>query len=152
MAIVEKVTLIREKVESELKTFTVAKNRNRIKAWGFRLVTAFLAGATTVLLGIQSDQWQAFTRTLALILSAFVTFLGIADSFYNYRAMWVRYTQSVNELRGILASLDFLTAGGLDSAKEEDVDKLFKQYQKILQETSEWWRSLRKEGRPKESV
>jgi len=118
------------------------------------LVTTF-SGAITVLLGLQGlESIRAaplLAKNSALVLSALVTLLTAWDAFFNHRALWVRYTRTVTELRGIQSELEYVSSDSDQKPKEADIDRLFERYQSALKETNVSWQTLRDDGSPKEA-
>jgi hypothetical protein len=152
MAAKEKIEFTRTKVEASITSFTPSKDENKKKAWALGIGTAFISGVTTMLLGFPvSSDYQALTRNIAFILSAVVTFLGIVENYYNYREMWVRYTETLNSLKAILTELDYLQLK-CGEIEEKDVDKIFRRYQQVLDDTNTWWTNLRGGSRPTETA
>jgi hypothetical protein len=145
-----KIEFLRQTVNAELASFTAARLRNKRKAWLFRLSAGFLSAMTTVLLGVQISDWQTITRNVALVLSALVSFLSLWEGIFNHRSLWIRYTQTVGELRALLTSVNYLTCDGTEGVKPEEVDKLFKRYERIMVETNDWWLGLRNETKARE--
>lgn len=154
MAAKEKVEFLRRCLTQQIEGFGQRRQETRRMAFRLRIGVVTCGAITTILLGLHSlpTSWQPVLKDLALISSALVTFIGAIDAFYNYRALWVRYTVTYTNLRAIEANLDYLTVGGLDQVSDANVDRLFKQFQLVLDETNANWRQLKNETEVKQEA
>ncbi|MGF7183691.1 hypothetical protein HDF11_005224 [Tunturiibacter psychrotolerans] len=79
-----------------------------------------------------------------------MTLLTTAETFFNHRALWVRYTQTVTQLYSISDKLDYLSAGQNADTEDKDLDKLFDELQRTFAQTNDFWKSERSEqAKPK---
>jgi hypothetical protein len=127
------------------------RHANRTKAFGFRFAVVLCGAVTTILIGLHSvsEPFQPLVKDFALFFSALVTAISALDAFYNYRALWIRYTVTYTELRTLSTKVEYLTANGPTSLEEDRIDQLFEEFQQIIRETNSNWLQLRKETEPK---
>jgi hypothetical protein len=137
-----------EVVSTQIVSFAARRQTNKKKAFWFKmLITSFSAG-TTILLGLQGLETlfpsaPTVIKNMALVLSAFVTLFSAWDTFFNHKALWVRYTKTVTDLRSILSELEFLSSNTDSKVEGTDLDRLFRKYQSVLDETNSFWQNLR---------
>lgn len=146
-----KAKYLMDSLNQHLESFGKKRKENKDKAFWFKMfVTSFSAG-TTILLGLQGLESITFfnasiwVKNVALVFSAFVTLFSVWDTFFNHRALWVRYTKTITQLRGVKAELEYLSSNE-GKVKEEDVDRLYQKFQTILEATNAFWQSLRDEN------
>lgn len=142
-----KLEVVRSQLTKCLNSFQQKREQNKKKAFLVYLGATLISAVVTVLLGLQGvpDDRVVYIRNIALILSATVTVLTGFDTFFNHRALWVRYTQTVTQLLGLQARLDYLTAAEALQVPEAEVDRLFENLQQTLVETDKWWQGQRAE-------
>ena len=141
-----KLEVLKSQLSGYLAAFEKKRERNKRKAFLVYLGATVISAVVTVLLGIQGvpEDKVIYIRNVALVLSATVTVLTGFDTFFNHRALWVRYTQTVTQLLGLQARLDYLTATA-GEVPEAEVDRLFEEMERILAETNRWWQDQRSE-------
>ncbi|PKN48135.1 MAG: hypothetical protein CVU59_00205 [Deltaproteobacteria bacterium HGW-Deltaproteobacteria-17] len=142
-----KLDVLRSQLAEQLNSFQRKRGQNKKKAFLVYLGATAISAVVTVLLGLQGipDDKVVYIRNIALILSATVTLLTGFDTFFNHRALWVRYTQTATLLLGLQAKLDYLSADEGREIPESEVDQLFEEMQRVLTETNRWWQNQRAE-------
>ena len=142
-----KLDALRSQLVATLDSFQRKRAQNKKKAFLVYLGATAISAVVTVLLGLQGvpDDKVIYIRNIALILSAIVTLLTGFDTFFNHRALWVRYTQTATQLLSLQAKLDYLTAADTGEVSDGEVDQLFAEMQRILTETNRWWQDQRAE-------
>jgi len=144
-----KAKYLAETINEQIESFSQRRIKNKGKAFWFKMLITSSSAATTVLLGLQGlEHFTMFNapimaKNLALLLSALVTLFSAWDAFFNHKALWVRYTKTVSQLKSIGSELAYLTSKGAQALKEEDADRLFQKYQSVVEETNTFWQSLR---------
>jgi hypothetical protein len=98
-----KLQLLRSQLVASLDSFQRRRKQNKKKAFLVYLGATAISAVVTVLLGLQGipDDKVVYIRNIALLLSATVTLLTGFDTFFNHRALWVRYTQTATQLLGL---------------------------------------------------
>jgi uncharacterized protein DUF4231 len=144
-----RLEVLRSQLNTALNSFQKKRADNKRKAFRVYLGATAISAMVTVLLGLQGVSEKAvWIRNVALILSATVTLLTGFDTFFNHRALWVRYTQTVTQFFGLQARLDYLTAVEGQEVPDGEVDRLFEEMQRILADTNRWWMDQRAEAPP----
>ena len=136
-------------LNEQIKAFNEKRTKNRRKAFWLKVLATTFSVITTILLGLKGFEFlterSLVFKNLPLVLSALVTLVGTCDGFFNHRGLWVRYTLTVSNLRGILAELDYVSSDPASLPAQKTIDRLFDQYQKVLNETNTSWQTLRDE-------
>ena len=147
----KKIELLKTQLTDYISSFERKRNQNKTKAFLLYFSATAISATVTVLLGLQGveDENVVFIRNSALILSATVTLLTGFETFFNHRALWVRYTQTATELNAVQLKLNYLLADAESDVPENDVDRLFDEMQRALSETNRWWQDQRAEELPK---
>lgn len=143
-----RLEVLRSQLNASLKSFQEKRRANKKKAFRVYLGATAISAVVTVLLGLQGvpDNKVVYVRNLALILSATVTLLTGFDTFFNHRALWMRYTQTVTQLFGLQNRLEYLTAVEGQEVPDTEVDRLFEDMQGTLADTNRWWLDQRAEA------
>src|ERR1700694_739198 len=116
MSVDGKVKYLTETINAQIESFGKLRIINKGKAFWFKMLITSSSAATTILLGLQGlDHWTLFhaptlVKNLALLLSALVTLFSTWDTFFNHKALWVRYTLTLSQLKGIRAELEYLSS------------------------------------------
>jgi hypothetical protein len=136
-----RVAFLREKVKYNADSFMKRRRKNRLRAFSLTMMITLCGSLTTVLLGLKNNslfsKHEPLISAIALGTSALVTFASTWDSFFDYRWLWIRYTQTLGNLYGILDDLDYATAGR--EVTSEQLDALYLQFQRTLEETNTAW-------------
>ena len=144
-------TYLANKLDEQIKVFDRYRENNKFKALFFKLSITALGGITTVIWGLQGVGNEDLFRNVALVLSATITLLGTFDTFFDHRAMWVRYTKTVTDLRAIRSDLEYQQTVS-DNLASEKLDRLYARYKSVITDTNEWWHQLREKETEKDSV
>ena len=144
-----KIEFMEDLLSKQIERFERNRLENKRKAFSFRVIIVSCSAIITVLLGIRvelqdSDQ---YLKNIALILSSFITAITLIESFFDNRSLWVRYTNTANELKSLKNRLLFLKTNSIDAINQDDINKIFEKYENIMQETNEHWYQLKKESK-----
>ncbi|MFS0519086.1 SLATT domain-containing protein [Nostoc sp. UIC 10607] len=142
-----KINFIKEKIDKRIGSFKERSDENRINAIKIKLISLSVASLTTILLGLNglNTSNKIVLQNVAFTLSAVTSLLTAWDTFFNYRGLWIVYTNTLNKLHELKDKLEYLGTGEIEPNSQEDLDNLYQQYQSILNETNTTWTELRKE-------
>lgn len=134
-------------IDSQIASFYKKRQNNRRVAIFVKLSAAGLGAMTTVLLGLQgiSGTYQNWVTNIALVASALVTIIATYEGFFDHRALWVRYTQTLTSLYSLKSELGFLLAASDVPPSADSLTEIHARFQLILSATNEWWLSKRNE-------
>ncbi len=141
----KKVALLRENIKRQVNAFSERRKSNKRKAFALKITVTLLGCAVTIILGFQGATDLVLWRNIALVFSAFAVFFNTWDAFFNYRALWIRYTETASELRSLQADLEYLATEQPETIKKSEVDRIHAKYQAILNNTSRWWQESRQD-------
>lgn len=144
----QKLHILKTQLTENLNSFQRKRENNKQKAFLVYFGATAISAIVTVLLGFQGipDVKVVYIRNIALVLSTTVTLLTGFDTFFNHRALWVRYTKMVTLLLSLRARVDYLMASETQEIPENKVDEFFDEMQRILAETNRWWQDQRVEN------
>lgn len=126
--------------------------KTRMLAFQLRFSATILSAATTVLLGLQSGVFASHKPVvldIALTVSSLVTVLAAIESFFDFRGLWVRYTEARVRLVWLQRRLRFLASGD-ETIDDKILEGLFESYEKILAECHDAWLQMRRQTSRKE--
>lgn len=143
----KRIKFILGKIDKRIGSFRERRNENRKYAIRAKFLSLAIASLTTILLGLNglNPSSKLVLQNLAFIFSAVTTLLTGWDTFFNYRGLWFRYTATLNELYELKDKLEYLSTGEIKNIEPDELDKLYEQYQRILDDTNTNWVELRKE-------
>ena len=142
-----KLDVLNSQLTEALSSFEVKRLRNKKTAFRVYLGATVISAIVTVVLGLQGA-WlnKVYVQDTALILSSIVTTLMGFETFFNHRALWVRYTQTVSQLLSVRSKIQYLTANGSLETPDAALDSLFDELQSTLAQTNTWWQNQRSES------
>ena len=122
----------------------VQKTRNRRLAFWFKLISTVFSVSITILLGAKIDEpYKTGFANTALFLGGLITVISVVDAFDNPRGVWVRDTQSYNQLNVIKTSLDYQLANDDHKISEDSLKDLYTAYDKALRDMNDNWLQMR---------
>jgi len=146
MKATEQLSWLQKEVDDLVRRYQRDSVRYKNNAFGLKIVSVFLAGIISVLLGLKLQNLEvreAFIN-VSLALSAVISVLSACEAFFDPRALWVRETVTFARLKDLQRDLRFWTSG-LDP---ENIDPLVLESYKrrldaILQDTLKYWMKIR---------
>lgn len=145
----EKLQVLKKELDLHLGRTKKARNNNKYKSFTLKLLAVCFAGAITVLLGINvSDNWAAWFKNIALILSAIITVLNAYEGFYDHRSLWIQGTVTFSQLATLKNEVDYFAAGREQNVSGDDMSKLDdfnNRLEQILQDELKAWLKMRQE-------
>jgi hypothetical protein len=72
-----------------------------------------------------------------------VTIGSVCDSFFSYKDLWIKYTETTNDLKELKSNLEYLKSGNIESISEVQIDALYSRYTNILKNSNANWSSVR---------
>ncbi|MCW3109704.1 MAG: hypothetical protein JWQ09_4210 [Segetibacter sp.] len=122
------------------KIVEVDRNRRRYRKWSYYVFisTTFLAGITTIILGLNLTDWQTETRIYALILTTIITVLNALSGFNNHNELWIIYNTTLNKLRNLEFNIDYCEKG-LQPISPDQVELFKKTYQDAMEGLENSW-------------
>ncbi|TAG05604.1 MAG: SLATT domain-containing protein [Cytophagia bacterium] len=139
----KKLTYLKEKIDGYKKTYKGYENRSKNWAFVFKLLSSLLAAIVTVLLGINvTDTLKSYgvdwyINSLALIITASISIIGVIQNFYDAGELYIKYADTLNRLSQITDVIDYLTLSE-DYITLEDVNHLKYEIDRIVASTQDY--------------
>lgn len=144
----EAVALLRQLLTENIDGFRLSAASNKRRALVAKIITASLAAATTLLLGLKSSpifkEYENGFSSAALLFSAVVPVLVAWDTFFDHRWLWVRFTAAVTSLFKIRDDLNYSEAN--KELTQKVLDGFYGQFRNAVDQTSSSW--LEKREKP----
>ena len=132
-----KLNIIKSKIEKDITFYKKERKKNKIRAFSIRVVSTLMAAVVTILLGLNIEGLEKTFNTFALVISGFLTVIGILQKLLDSKDLWVQYTSTVAKLEGLLFSIEYLEEGK-NALRLKDVEYVKLKYDKILKLTTEF--------------
>lgn len=142
-----KINFLKERTDKRINSFKERRNENRSNSIRIKLLSFSIASLTTIFLGLNglNTSSKVVLQNVAFTFSAITALLTAWDTFFNYRGLWIRYTVTLNELYDLKDDIEYLRTNEIKDIRTQDLDQLYQQYQRILNENNTTWIDLRKE-------
>ncbi|MDX2304459.1 MAG: SLATT domain-containing protein [Microscillaceae bacterium] len=133
------------KVKIQLDSFKYRGWEKKSKNWAliFRLMSSALAAVVTVLLGFNVTDTMRdygidwYINTVALIITAFISIIGVIQGFFDANELYIKYTDTANKLEHLGSTIEYLELG-MDYASIDDVNALKIEYDEIIESTHDY--------------
>lgn len=147
----KKIAKITESIQFDIKEYRRGERIAKRWAFIFKFLSSALAAIVTVLLGINItdtlrawgiDWWINF---FALVISAFISLIGVFQSFYDSDQLWVKYTDTANKLERLLSTIEYVKLSG-EYVNLNDVNSIKIEYDRIIESTHNYELQIRAEN------
>jgi hypothetical protein len=156
---------IKEEVESKLAwlQMRIVQDMSKYRKWEgksrkwaliFRLMSSALAAVVTVLLGFNiTDSMRAwgvdwFINFAALLISAFISILGVIQGFFDANELYIKYTDTANKLEELAETIEYLRMG-IDYVDLIETNLIYQAYFAIVDSTNEYEMKIKSQGEEK---
>lgn len=141
----ERLFSLQEEVDQLLVQADQNRKSNRNKSLLYKIASVAFAATITVLLGLKVEGASAdIFRNVALGLGATITVLNTAETFFDYRSLWVRDAMLMTKLETLKRDMNFYA---LDPKQSTDHEKILDEFRHRLNQTLEDhvqnWASMR---------
>ncbi|TAE12410.1 MAG: DUF4231 domain-containing protein [Bacteroidetes bacterium] len=117
----------------------------KAKNWAliFRLMSSILAAVVTVLLGLNVTDYMKsygidwFVNFFALVISAFISIIGVIQGFYDANELYAKYTDTANKLDELVQLIEYLDMSQ-NYLTIRQVNLIYKAYDKIISMTDDY--------------
>lgn len=124
-------------VNETIEYYEKRNSKNKFRAFIFKFVSAGLSAVVTILLGINFKGYEQLFNSVALSISASVTVIAGMQAFFDYQELWVKYTETLDQLKILKESIEYVKLSG-KALRLKDVEQLKMTYDEIVQQTSEF--------------
>ena len=126
-----------------MKIYRDSKDKSRSWALIFRIMSSLLAAVVTVLLGLNITDYMKsygidwFVNFFALLISAFISIIGVIQGFYDVNEIYIKYTDTAYKLEWLQELIEYLEMSkGYITLSQ--TNQLYRAYYKIISNTQEY--------------
>ncbi|UZR93882.1 SLATT domain-containing protein [Chondrinema litorale] len=132
-----KLNKIKAKVGKDVSFYKNERRKNKVRAFVIRVMSTLMAAVITILLGLNIEGLEKTFNTMALVISGFLTVIGILQKLLDSKDLWVQYTSTVAKLEGLLFSIEYLEEGK-NALRLKDVEFIKLKYDRIMESTTDF--------------
>lgn len=144
MELKEKADILMREINCSIGYFEYKHKRTKMRAYMIRISSVAFSAFITVLLGLNIYGLGEIFKNIALVLGAFVAIINSVDSFYDYKALWVKNTITLVKLRELKSKVEFSCAGdGINKMDERKLSNFMDQLNRILKDDLREWLRIR---------
>ena len=144
----ESLTYLEEQLATQVDGFDSSRQYFRKQQFRFAMATATLSATTTVMIAAEKMLKIEWFSIVALLCSAAITVVAAYDQFLRSRDLWVQKTDTWMALQNLQANLKYAKARS-GTLTQEEVDKFYERFDKILMGEHEAWKKVRSTQGPK---
>jgi hypothetical protein len=149
-----KLNWLKVKINQDKVRYRKYEDKSRRWALIFRLMSSMLAAIVTVLLGLNITDYMKslgidwFVNFFALLISAFISIIGVIQGFFDANELFIKYTDTANKLEELEEMIEYLELSR-DYVSLRQVNLILRAYSKIVNSTHDYEMRVRAEGEDK---
>ena len=138
-----KLAYLEKKIKTDLAFYKNKEKRSGKGTLIFSVLSSLLAASVTVLLGLNVTDWMRshnvdwYINTVALVISAFISVIGVVQNFTDSKPLWIKYTDAINQYQHLLDNIEFMRLAG-EYITLDDVIEIKLAYNKIKSGTNNY--------------
>lgn len=133
------INVTEKKIQSSISEFTSRRSRMFTVVRWFKYPLVILTAISTMVLGLElGPDWVVRQKNIALVIGAIITGLTTLMTFWNVEEYWVKNKVIELQLISLLNKFQFEKMVGLTESK---IKEYFAQYQNIVSQQEEVWRT-----------
>ena len=138
-----KLKYLETKINKDLEFYKRKEKKSGKGTLIFSVLSSLLAASVTVLLGLNVTTWMRnnnidwYINTIALVISAFISVIGVVQNFTDSKPLWIKYTDAINQYQHLLDNIEFMRLAG-DYITLDDVVEIKLAYNKIKSGTNNY--------------
>lgn len=138
-----KLAYLEKKINADLAFYKQKEKRSGKGTLIFSVLSSLLAASVTVLLGLNVTDWMRshnvdwYINTVALVISAFISVIGVVQNFTDSKPLWIKYTDAINQYQHLLDNIEFMRLAG-EYITLDDVIEIKLAYNKIKSGTNNY--------------
>jgi len=139
----KKLKYLEDKIKKDLQFYKKKEKKSGKGTLIFSVLSSLLAASVTVLLGLNVTTWMRnnnfdwYINTIALVISAFISVIGVVQNFTDSKPLWIKYTDAINQYQHLLDNIEFMRLAG-EYITLEDVIDIKLAYNKIKSGTNNY--------------
>ncbi|OJJ17441.1 hypothetical protein BKI52_26580 [marine bacterium AO1-C] len=139
----KKLKYLEDKIKKDLQYYERKEKKSGKGTLVFSVLSSLLAASVTVLLGLNITDFMRkhnvdwYINTVALVISAFISVIGVVQNFTDSKPLWIKYTDAINQYQHLLDNIEFMRLAG-EYITLEDVTDIKLAYNKIKSGTNNY--------------
>ena len=135
--------LLFQLLDSAVEKYRAQAKRLKVINYSFRILTLFLAAASTVLLGLNIDnpEYLVWSRNVALVFGAISTFVVSLSAFWNLETYWLRSKVLYARVLALREWCQFRQANN-EALSNAEITQAFDDYRALMYGQIEYWEKL----------
>jgi len=139
----KKLKYLEDKIKKDLEFYKRKEKKSGKGTLIFSVLSSLLAASVTVLLGLNVTTWMRnnnfdwYINTIALVISAFISVIGVVQNFTDSKPLWIKYTDAINQYQHLLDNIEFIRLAG-EYITLDDVIDIKLAYNKIKSGTNNY--------------
>lgn len=129
---------LKEEIEKNITAFKSSRNFYRKSAFYAYISSSFLAGITTVILGLNLEGYDLLIKRISLVITSLITFISAINAFYSPKELWLSYNKGLNQLYELKLDINFYQNGNT-AADQSKIDEFKSRFQNIMDEMNKSW-------------
>ncbi len=134
---------LKAEIETASARYQKQRRRNEKNAVVIRFLALFLSAVVTIILGLNLQPPEVWNG-VALTLSALTGVVSGFSSFFDFNALAIKFKDTEDKLNMLRIKLEYLALRD-DPIDDAEVDTLRDEYLHILEETYDFYQSVKKE-------
>ncbi len=140
-----KLKLLKKQITEKHNFYLKERGKNKKRAFIFRIISTALAAVVTVLLGLHFEGLEKIFNTIALIISGFITLIGIVQRLLDSKDLWVQYTSTAGKLEALMFTIQYLEESG-SAIRLRDVEYVKFRYDAVMDNTLKFVINVRRDA------
>ncbi|WP_299463645.1 SLATT domain-containing protein [uncultured Microscilla sp.] len=139
----QKLQYLVNKIKKDLAFYNKKEQKSGKWTLIFSVLSSLLAASVTVLLGLnitdfmRKHNFDWYINTIALIISAFISVIGVLQNFTDSKPLWVKYTDTSNKYQQLLDNIEYMQLAG-NYITLDDVNQIKLAYNRIKDGTNNY--------------
>jgi hypothetical protein len=137
------INFLRKCIENDIAKYDRKSRKYRRWTYRYKISIMLLAGTSTILLGLNLEDrlkgYLEWSRNIALVIGALITFLSSLKNFASVEKYWVRNKLVLAKLEELNLEFQYLQTSRISA---EQLSQLFDKYQSIIKNKALYWENL----------
>lgn len=134
----DQLDYIKGEIEKNILAFKSSRSFYRKNAFYAYISSSFLAGITTIILGLNLEGYDLLTKRISLIITSLITFISALNAFYSPKELWLSYNKSLILLYELKLDITYYEKAGTPPDPEK-IDEFKNRFQNIMNEMNKSW-------------
>jgi UDP-N-acetylglucosamine transferase subunit ALG13 len=139
----QKLQYLVNKIKKDLAFYSKKEKKSGKWTLIFSVLSSLLAASVTVLLGLNVTDFMRqhnldwYINTTALVISAFISVIGVLQNFTDSKPLWIKYTDTSNKYQQLLDNIEYMQLAS-SYITLDDVNQIKLAYNRIKDGTNNY--------------